>query len=193
MNRFSKRASGPAACTAALLIAAALAVGCGSGDEPPAAEGTAARAPETADRGNDGEAQRPGSRPEANAEARAHEKRAREEPGQDRNSQRAPVRRTERDVGDAPRDAAVREAANACLERFGRATCAAMTERPTAPSTRAERPQDCLEAMSKSECEEILAAEQAARDRGESVNVEECIDHPTPHCEEVLRAIYGDR
>jgi hypothetical protein len=193
MNRFSKQAGGPAACTAALLLAAALAVGCGSGDEPPAAESTAAQAPETADRSNDSEAQPHGARPETNAKARVHEERTSEEPGHDPNPQRAPVRRTGRDVGDAPQDAAAREAANACVERFGRATCAAMAARPTGPSTQVDRPQDCLEVMSKSECEEMLAAEQAARDHDESVNVEECIDHPTPHCEEVLRAIYGNR
>ena len=55
------------------------------------------------------------------------------------------------------------------------------------PSERIDEPRDCVKAMSKKACEEILSAQQATQDDGESVNLEECIDNPNPRCEEALR------
>lgn len=55
-------------------------------------------------------------------------------------------------------------------------------------STRVSGPGDCTKVMSRSECEELLQQQkQAAAEEGGSVNVEQCMAHPTPHCEEVLR------
>ncbi|HET7509961.1 MAG TPA: hypothetical protein VFJ65_06905 [Solirubrobacterales bacterium] len=55
-------------------------------------------------------------------------------------------------------------------------------------STKVSGPHDCTQAMSRSQCEELLQQQkQAAAEEGSSVNVQQCMAHPTPHCEEVLR------
>jgi hypothetical protein len=43
--------------------------------------------------------------------------------------------------------------------------------------------------MSRAECEEVLAAQRAAAEAGASIDVRECVQHPTPRCEEILRPI----
>lgn len=55
-------------------------------------------------------------------------------------------------------------------------------------STKVAGPHDCTQTMSRSQCEELLQQQkQAAAEEGSSVNVQQCMAHPTPHCEEVLR------
>lgn len=55
-------------------------------------------------------------------------------------------------------------------------------------STKVSGPHDCTQTMSRSQCEELLQQQkQAAANEGTSVNVQQCMAHPTPHCEEVLR------
>lgn len=66
-----------------------------------------------------------------------------------------------------------------------------MAKAPETPSRRFEEPSDCLKAMSREQCEALAAAEKGGH--GESVNLEECIDNPTPRCEEVLRPVYEEQ
>ena len=49
-------------------------------------------------------------------------------------------------------------------------------------------PRDCLKVSTQAECEALVSAQAAAvQEAGVSVNVEECIQTPTPQCEAVLR------
>lgn len=80
-------------------------------------------------------------------------------------------------------------AVETCLEHLGRATCVEMAQQDKASSRRVDGPRDCLKTMSKEECEAVLSAQQAARGRDESVDLEKCVDNPTPKCEAVLRPI----
>jgi hypothetical protein len=54
-----------------------------------------------------------------------------------------------------------------------------------------KEPEDCLEAMSKSDCEATYAAQkEAAEATGESVDVQACLKSPTPKCEAILRPLF---
>ena len=57
------------------------------------------------------------------------------------------------------------------------------------PSRRPNDPEYCLEGMSREECEEVFRAQQRVAQRGGSVNAEQCVENPTPECEEALRPI----
>jgi hypothetical protein len=50
-------------------------------------------------------------------------------------------------------------------------------------------PEDCTQTRSEEECETDLRAQKAAEDTY-SVDVEECLDNPTPRCEAVLRPFF---
>jgi hypothetical protein len=84
-----------------------------------------------------------------------------------------------------------RELAEACPKGMSEKGCQAYVEgsnaASTTKSTPVSDPGDCTEVMSKSECEELLEQQKAAAQDSGSVNVEECLAHPTRHCEEVLR------
>jgi len=68
-----------------------------------------------------------------------------------------------------------------------------MAKPPKGRSVRVDEPADCLKAMSRKQCEELVAAQRAAQGNGEPVNFEECMKNPTPHCEEVLRPVYEEQ
>jgi hypothetical protein len=64
-------------------------------------------------------------------------------------------------------------------------------ETQDAKSTQVAEPQDCTKAMSRSQCEELLRQQkQAAARETSSVDVQQCMDHPTPQCEEALRPVF---
>lgn len=64
-------------------------------------------------------------------------------------------------------------------------------ETQDAASAQVAQPQDCTKAMSRSQCEELLGKQhQAAASEGSSVDVQECMEHPTPECEEALRPVF---
>lgn len=50
------------------------------------------------------------------------------------------------------------------------------------------KPEDCTRVRSREECEATLRAQKAAEGT-EGVEVEECLENPTPRCEEVLRVV----
>lgn len=77
--------------------------------------------------------------------------------------------------------------AKICPQGLSRAECKSVARdlaEPT-PSHTMDSPRDCLAVMSKEECESLAKA-VTDTPTGGSVNVEECVKNPTPHCEEVL-------
>jgi len=86
-----------------------------------------------------------------------------------------------------------RKLKKACPKGMDKNTCRAYIESSLEAekgtnSTRVSGPHDCTQTMSRSQCEELLQQQQqAATEEGSSVNVQQCMAHPTPHCEEVLR------
>lgn len=92
------------------------------------------------------------------------------------------------------REVVKRKLEKSCPPDVDRASCEAMVEGFLAadgkPKGRAvSRPEDCTRAMSKEECEATLKAQKASEGTY-SVGVEECLDNPTPRCEEVLRPLF---
>ena len=81
-----------------------------------------------------------------------------------------------------------RKVARICTQSLKRAECESVVKdlAEPSPSHTMEDPHDCLAVMSKEECE-ALAKAVTGTPSG-SVNVEECLKNPTPHCEEVLGA-----
>ena len=80
-----------------------------------------------------------------------------------------------------------RKLAKICPQGLSRAECESVARglAEPSPSHAMDGPRDCLAAMSKEECESLAKAVTGAPTGG-SVNVEECVKNPTPHCEEVL-------
>lgn len=87
----------------------------------------------------------------------------------------------------------VRSHAGRCPSGFSREQCEALvaSSAPTAPSHTLETPEDCLQVMSKSACEELFAAEKNAQAAaGPSVSLEQCLaDRSRPQCEAQLKAL----
>jgi hypothetical protein len=53
---------------------------------------------------------------------------------------------------------------------------------------------DCLQTMSRADCEALLTAQKAAAQRsGTPVNVDDCMRNPTPRCEEVLSQMFEEQ
>lgn len=171
---------------AVLLVGAVVLAGCGSG-------GDATAPVEAGPSGNpEGSGATPGTEPveksgaSQRATARSDESHrsndsASGEPG-------PPPSAPERGGSEAVR-AADRAAVRGCIARFGRSACEEMVREAGAPATRVDEPSDCLKAMSKARCEEMAAAQRAGEEHGDSVNLEECIENPTPKCEAVLRPL----
>jgi hypothetical protein len=80
-----------------------------------------------------------------------------------------------------------RKLAKICPRGLSRAECKSVAKdlAEPSPSRTMDDPRDCLAVMSKEECESLAKAVTGAPTGG-SVNVEECVKNPTPHCEEVL-------
>jgi hypothetical protein len=195
MSRFPKWPWALAAFAAVSLLLAGFASGCGSGEDEPSTPSGTASSPLAGGGGSGGpggvDAQ-PGSPHQAPDETRDAEPGtvSPSRPGDDEGQRRAakPEHSQPQRPSRVEEGATVRAYADSCLEQFSRATCAEMAKPAEAPSQRIEEPDDCLQVMSRDECEALVAAQQAAR-YGESVNLEECIENPTPRCEEVLRSV----
>jgi hypothetical protein len=80
-----------------------------------------------------------------------------------------------------------RKLAKICPRDLSRAECKSVVRdlAEPSPSHTMDTPRDCLAVMSKEECESMAKA-VTGTPTGGSVNVEECVKNPTPHCEEVL-------
>jgi hypothetical protein len=53
------------------------------------------------------------------------------------------------------------------------------------------KPSDCTEVMSRSQCEAFFAAAHSASEsQGEVFSPEECMQNPTPQCQEQLQAVF---
>jgi hypothetical protein len=53
-----------------------------------------------------------------------------------------------------------------------------------------KKPRDCLEIMSRAECEAMFTAQQAAAQQaGHPIDVNECLKHPTPRCRALLEPV----
>ena len=84
-----------------------------------------------------------------------------------------------------------RELAQACPKGMSEDNCRAYIKGSLkanqAKSTRVSDPKDCTKVMSRTGCEEVLEEQHAAEQESSGVNVDQCMAHPTTHCEEVLR------
>jgi hypothetical protein len=81
-----------------------------------------------------------------------------------------------------------------CPPNADDASCEAMVEgfiadRGHSKGKPLNHPEDCTQTRSKEECETDLRAQKAAEGTY-SVDVEECLDDPTPRCEAVLRPLF---
>lgn len=185
MGELSRRPRASAAWIGALLIAALLAVGCGSGGDGTTTVST--------DRSDEQPQPRSANRPSAKehgvAPGATAQSGGQHRPSGDENAEAGPPPGSAAHGTSEVASAADRTAVRSCLARFGRAACKEMVKEGAAPATPIEEPSDCLKAMSRERCEELAAAQGAAERHGDSVNLEECIEHPTPECEAILRPI----
>jgi hypothetical protein len=98
--------------------------------------------------------------------------------------------------GASPHSAKVkRKLAKYCPPGTSKEECEGLVEgfleKQDAKSTQVADPQDCTKAMSRAQCEELLREQQqAAAGEGSSVDVQQCMEHPTPQCEEALRPVF---
>lgn len=175
----------------AIVVLGALVGGCGSGGEATTNDGAAAEAGagETAGANRQSETGAEGNR-ESEPRGKSNEKGEQggvpgshpgDEPG-------------ERGSDSARREIVKRKLEKSCPPDVDKASCEATVEefldsRGKSKTSEVAKPEDCTRAMSKQECEATLKAQKASEGTY-SVNVEECLDNPTPRCEEVLRPFF---
>lgn len=87
-----------------------------------------------------------------------------------------------------------RHAAEACPDGLTRAQCkslvAEIEQQKSSGSPSLNDPRDCIDVMSREECEAMLAAQQAAmRAAGHPIVLEDCLAHPTPACKAALESV----
>jgi hypothetical protein len=172
----------------ATLLSLVLVAGCGSGtDHPTTASGLGAAGEGGRAPGARVQAEEPRSDGSTGPTAAAKAEPARDG-GRKRREEKSPARPAN-DHRSSNASSAEIEAARGCLDHFSRSTCAEMESRAEAPSTRVEKPSDCLKTMSKGECEKLLTSQQSAAADDDSVDLEKCLKNPTPKCEAALRPI----
>jgi hypothetical protein len=177
-----------------LLIAAGLAGGCGSGDdEPSAVEGSAGGSLDIGDGTGADDARHRAGGQARDTEAAATRADRLSDGDLRRTGNPSRSQRHVRQGHGTAKEEILSKAASYCLEHFSRATCVEMAKPPKGRSVRFDEPADCLKAMSRKQCEELAAAQRAAQGNGEGVDVDECMENPTPHCEEVLRPVYEEQ
>lgn len=194
VTAFPRRPFGPAAFAAAavLLVAATLGsafVGCGSSEQD-AGSGNSEKAASTAIPPSAGGQSR------ADGVARSQERQiAKDRTRPDRPSR--PVARADDSGQEGGRDAAKAKPEKAkpvCPPAFTREECKARIEAEAdrSPSHPVTEPQDCLEVMSRAQCEEILAAQRGAEaEAGPSIDPETCLQEYTrEYCEAQLGPHY---
>lgn len=98
------------------------------------------------------------------------------------------------DAGSARRRHVKRKLEEECPPDVDEASCKAMVDGFIAEGGHSQGkplndPGDCTRTRSKEECEASLKAQKAAEGTY-SVDVEECLDDPTPRCEAVLRPLF---
>lgn len=175
----------------AIVALGALLGGCGSGDEATTNDGAAAEAApagsgETSGADRQGKTGAGGNR---DSELPGKSKGKGEQNGP--HSGDAP---DERGSDSTRREIVKRKLEKSCPPEADEASCEAMVEeflvsKGKSKASEVAGPEDCTRAMSREECEATLKAQKAAEDTY-SVDVEECLDNPTPRCEEVLRPYF---
>jgi hypothetical protein len=88
-----------------------------------------------------------------------------------------------------------RVAAKHCPKGLDLSQCKALVEGSKqthgTPSYPVTEPDDCVKAMGQAECEAVYKAQkEAAEAGGESVDVQKCLQNPTPRCEAILRPVF---
>ncbi|HEX5928540.1 MAG TPA: hypothetical protein VFY48_04025 [Solirubrobacterales bacterium] len=183
----------------ALLVVAAVAVGCGGGEAgsadrvgEAASSGAQAGAAEERSEIGAGESTAPGPQsgdPKAKGGSATNgdsDRKDRDEAG--RGDPEGP---TERAKPETESRQTARGPGGRCPSSISRAQCKADAEqaRSAEPSYPVGSPAACGKTMSRPECEAMFAAEKAAQESGgKSVSVEECMREPSPVCEDQLAA-----
>jgi hypothetical protein len=172
--------------------------GCGSGDQNTTTDGTAAATPLNSG-GEGGQAEGNGSRHSvgaANADA-AEAGRSKSKTGGKGSS----AETTSHESGEAAPGSSTshrstyvkHKLAESCPDGADRTSCEALVEGFLASrdskSHVVSAPRDCAQAISTADCEATLRAQKASEDTY-SVDVQECLDNPTPRCEAVLRPVF---
>lgn len=204
VNGFARRQRGRANGAAAFAIVVSLgvgAIGCGSSHDSSAGEKTTSEATSTTEAGTVAEASKGAVADKGNT-SRLHDsqqsKAASEDP--EGSSRQAPQAGDPASGGPVlgGRQAIGRKAAKYCPSGLDPAQCGALVEgfikTKGADSQPMNEPRDCLEVMSRADCEALLAAQKAAVERPDSsVSVDECRRHPTPRCEAVLGRMFEEQ
>lgn len=180
------------AAIAVLLLAFAVS-GCGSSDGGDATTPTAAEGAASGPTGGGSGADESG--PDSGEEAKKSKARSDSGKTADGKSEKEKTGAKQGDEGSGDsRSAEVkRKLAKACPQGMDEKTCRRYIEASLAAkegdsnTTRVSGPEDCVEVMSRAECEELLAQQKQAEEESSTVNTEECMKNPTPRCEEVLR------
>lgn len=178
----------------AIVVLGALLGGCGSGDEATTSDSAAAEAArvgsgETSvadeqgetDAGSKGDSmsseKSKGERKQGGS-SDSHPDDAADEPGS----------------GSSHREIVRRKLEKSCPPDVDKASCEALVDgfidaKGKSKGREVNGPEDCAQAMSREQCEATLKAQRASEGTY-SVDVEECLDNPTPRCEEVLRPLF---
>jgi hypothetical protein len=189
LGRPHRRATG--LCLLVFLAAFAVAIGgCGSDEEPAKPGGSSGDEVATGGGDEDTSPAAGGGTGEVERSTSAKAGDEKEQHGNRSSKERRP-RGPAPDAGSrsSSRGREAARVAEACPDNLSRAECAA-TARSLArddPSRPIDEASDCLEIMSRAQCEELArAANEARRTAAGSVDPEECVRNPTPHCEKVL-------
>jgi hypothetical protein len=181
-----------------LAALAAVAVGCGSGDDAGVGESSTE---ETSASGTAGGAAQPSAtaeKPKPSQRPQTQQPQAR--PGASGKSGASNSTDAQQTAKPTPahRRALGRRAAKDCPAGLSAEQCGALVEaygaaRGANPTT-LNGPGDCRQVMSQADCEAMLTAQkEAAEAAGTPLSVEECIQNPTPRCEETLRPMFEEQ
>ena len=201
VSGFARRLQGPAIGVIALAsVLGAGAIGCGSGHQSTASETsngagpapqtrTSAEAPTTAPATTTDKVS-PSGQPQPRHAKAGHEEH--EGSGQ-------PARPQAGGPAHGGRHAIGVKAKKDCPSGLSAAQCGALAEafvkakEGGSPHPLSE-PRDCLQVMSRENCEAMLAAQAAAAESSHSsVGVDECLQNPTPRCEAVLGQMFEEQ
>ena len=95
--------------------------------------------------------------------------------------------------GDGPHGGDGRTASSnsgRCPSGVSRSQCEVIAEQVSdTPSYAVSSVEDCVKAIGKEGCERLLEVERAAQGGSPSIDVNECLQNPTPRCEAALRPI----
>jgi hypothetical protein len=179
------------------LIAAVMAVGCfgcGSGDGDSSTE-TGARtvtesgedAPKAVVGNSKGSADRQPTQAGSSGSVSKH-KHSHSETDQKPNRAAPSTSKGEQTTSKGKQTAAADEPKASCPTTLTRAQCAAVVRATTegAPSNVLDEPRDCLKIMGRAECEALAAKLRDVFKHSNTFSFDECLQNPTPKCEEVF-------